>query len=417
MPQDPLLVDQIQLEPGSGDTLLIRRAADGSIEFVDAVVTGGITLQQLAGLQSVCGMKTVGKSGAGAQYTTIQAALDAVPAMAGPLEPYVILIGPGVYQETVNIVRDWVTLVGLGGVVIESAETTPNGPGAYHTVVVQADLGTIPKYTLLRDITVHNHHNNFACVRIVGAAASEVGDTGTWINNCDLQAVASGGNRQVWATSMNTLEVRGGSFTSSTAISSVLVQECARFVMDGVADVMAVQVDYDTGGTLPNTPGSYCRLHGCGDLGFTSTLNPPVSSTLVGAGSLVLSNCGRTGDVRFGGNRSFTVVGTNTGDLDLQDAVTVELVGSKRGTLTAAGGVTLEEPVQQGSVSFAAASSEAVALPATAPDTNYQVSLELDQAPAAQEVPWIAGKTTAGFTINFTGNQTLVASWTVRRAP
>ena len=172
MAQDPMLVDQLQIEPGAAGTRLIRRAADGSIEFLDAVVTGGITLQQLAGLQSVGGVLVVGKSGAGAEFSTIQAAADAVPVTAGPLEPYVILIGPGVYNETVNLVRDWVFLVGLGGAVLEPAEPVPNGPGAYHTVVIQEDLGTIPKHIVLRNLTIRNYHNSFACVRVFGGAGS-----------------------------------------------------------------------------------------------------------------------------------------------------------------------------------------------------------------------------------------------------
>lgn len=416
MPQDPLLVDQIQLEPGSGDTLMIRRAADGSIEFVDAVVTGGITVQGLAALP-ICGIKTVGKSGAGAQYTTIQAALDTVPVTSGPTEPHVLLIGPGVYQETINIVRDCVFLVGLGGVVIEAAETTPNGPGAYHTIVFQADLGTIPKNNALRNILVHNHHNNFACVRAVGGATSEVGETSILIDSCKLQAVGPGGNRQVWATSMNNLVVQGGTFQGSATTSSVLVQDCARFVMDGVSDVMQVQVDYDISGILPNMPGSFYRLHGCGDLGFGSTLSPTISSTLIGAGSMTVSNCGRTGAVRFGGDRSFTVAGTETGNMTLVDVVQVKLVGSRRGTLAAASGVVLDEPTQQGVVNFAAETAKAVTLPASAPDISYRVLLELEASPSNQEVPWISGKTASGFTINFSTIQSLSVGWVVRRSP
>jgi len=52
------------------------------------------------------GLLTVSATGAGAQHTTVQAALDCIPATSGPTEPYVVLIGPGVYNETINIVRD-----------------------------------------------------------------------------------------------------------------------------------------------------------------------------------------------------------------------------------------------------------------------------------------------------------------------
>ena len=70
MAQDPVLADQLQIEPGAAGTRLIYRAADGSLAFKDSLLTGGITLSQLAGLRSVANTLVVGKSGAGAAYTT-----------------------------------------------------------------------------------------------------------------------------------------------------------------------------------------------------------------------------------------------------------------------------------------------------------------------------------------------------------
>src|SRR3989344_4953294 len=132
MAQGPFLIDQIQIEPGSGQLLLIYRDATGSVAF------------QVAGLRTIGNVKVVGRSGAGAQYTTIQDALDTVPTSASATNPYIILVMPGRYDETVNIVRDGVRLVGLGQPEIRSAlEATPDAPGADHTAIVSAQLGTI----------------------------------------------------------------------------------------------------------------------------------------------------------------------------------------------------------------------------------------------------------------------------------
>jgi hypothetical protein len=415
MPQDPMLVDQLQIAPGEAGTRLIRRAADGSIEFLDAVVTGGITLQQLAGLQAVGGVKVVGKSGAGAEFPTIQSAVDTVPVTAGPLEPYVILIGPGVYAETIDIVRDWVFLIGLGGVVLEPLVTTPNAPGAYHTVVVQADLGTIPKHVVLRNLTIRNYHDNFACVRVFGSAGSEVGETGIDIDNCSLEATAPGGNRTVWASSVNFVNVKGGTFEHSNAISLTRAEECAGVTLMGVESVTGVQLDYDTGGTLPSLAGSTYLISSCPDLGLASTLSPQVRSTLLGAGALNLLNCGRAADVTVGGDQTLDVVGTALGALVLNDTTTATLTGSARSSVSAAAGATLAESYQSGQVSFVATMAQAVLLPTTHPDTNYRVVLEFNGPTASQDTAWITAKTTTGFTINFSFNQTLTVYWAVLR--
>ena len=128
MAQDPFLIDQIQIEPGSGQTLLVSRdAATGALRLQDAVTTGGILLHQLAGLRAIGNVYVVGKTGTGAEYTTIQSALDAVPSAASSANPYIVLVMPGIYTETVNIARDGVRLVGLGNPLIRSAlELTPD---------------------------------------------------------------------------------------------------------------------------------------------------------------------------------------------------------------------------------------------------------------------------------------------------
>ena len=48
MAQDAFKVDQLQVEPGSSGTRIIRRATDGSLEFVDPSNASGIKLATLA---------------------------------------------------------------------------------------------------------------------------------------------------------------------------------------------------------------------------------------------------------------------------------------------------------------------------------------------------------------------------------
>ena len=100
MPQSPLQVDAVQIEPGSGDTLTIARDSDGNLVFTDAALTGGSTLTELAGLGSITQVLVVGQEGAGAAYTSIQAAIDDVPATADEENPFAVLVMPGVYEAT-----------------------------------------------------------------------------------------------------------------------------------------------------------------------------------------------------------------------------------------------------------------------------------------------------------------------------
>jgi hypothetical protein len=103
MPQPPFLIDVLQVEPGSGDTLTVSRdSAGGALKFVDALLTSGVLLPSLVGLRNVTGVYIVGRAGDGAPYTTIQSALDAVPDSSSAAAPSLVLIMPGVYTENVS---------------------------------------------------------------------------------------------------------------------------------------------------------------------------------------------------------------------------------------------------------------------------------------------------------------------------
>jgi hypothetical protein len=415
MAQPPFLVDQIQIEPGSAGDRYIRRVADGSIEFVDAVVTGGITLSQLAGLRSIGNLLVVGKAGAGAEYSTVQAALDAIPATSSLTNPYFVLIGPGVYKETINIVRDGVHLFGFGAILQSQEEDNPNGPGAYHTIVIQAAIGTIPQWVTLNNLRIMNVHDNFAVIRIQGGAGSQVGEEAIRLVDCHLIAYAAAGNRPLQGNTVNRVVMQGGSMTGSDALSLLLMEDCAELTLSGVLDVPNLQFDYDTGNPLPNLAGSICRLSGCSQLGW-GTLAPQIQCDLIGAGHLDIIGCTGVPNITVSGDQTVAVRGSGVGDVNISGSTSLSLSGSQKGSTVISGGTaTMEEETQRGTVAFAAALSVSVTFQTPQPDALYTVGIETDARPTNDEVPWITNKTAAGFDVNFNTNQTLGVTWTVHR--
>lgn len=167
MPQPPFLVDELQIEPGSGDTLTISRdSTDGAMALVDAVVS--VLLPDLVGLRNVTGVYIVGRAGDGSPYTSIQDAIDAVPASSSASAPSLVLILSGLYTENVTIQKDGVYLVGVGGVTITN-------DGVSDTVEISAAIATTPQDILLRGLTIQNTSAAGACVRLLGADSFAAG--------------------------------------------------------------------------------------------------------------------------------------------------------------------------------------------------------------------------------------------------
>ena len=411
MPQNPLQVDALQIEPASGDTLTVsRNAADGSLKFVDAVVVAGIKLSELAGIQGVSNVFVVGKGGTGATYTTIQSALDAIPASSSDTSPNVILVCSGVYQENLTISRNGVHLVGLGEAVLQSAsESTPNTDAA-DTITIQEDGRTVPEQVILRNLHVTNSHNAQACVRVIGGADSDVGAVGVSIEDCNLTATGSGGY-PLRASSMNLLRVQGGGMGSSVATALCLVEEVAEFTLDGVDEVVALQLDYDNASAVkPSVLGSQYRVSNCTSVAAASSLGTPISSRLEGVGSLTLSNCGSVANLVMHGDRPLAVVGCALGSVTLNNTAAATLVGCSRGAIAGAG--TLSEAVQTGQASFLASASASVSFGVPHPDNNYVVSLEL----GVNALAIITNKAATGFDIEFPdGVQTTDVGWVAHR--
>lgn len=161
MAQNPLLIDQIDIEPGAAGTRRINKATDGSLQFRDPSVTA-VLLSALVGIRNITGLFVVGRAGDGSPYTTIQDALDAIPDTSSSDAPSVVLVGPGEYVENLTIEKDGVFLFGVGRPRITSATATP-------VVTIQDTALSTPESVVLQNLSIENTAAGGVCVSITGA--------------------------------------------------------------------------------------------------------------------------------------------------------------------------------------------------------------------------------------------------------
>jgi hypothetical protein len=385
-------VDGLQIEPGSGQTLTItRQSSNGALLFKDAVVTGGLTLSDLANLSQVTGVLVVGRAGTGAKYTTITSALAAVPANASLTNPYVILVLPGVYAEAITIEKAGVTIQGIGRVVIQPATVAA-------AVTVQAAVTTTPTSLTLRGLTLNQTNDGLACVNLVGGAGSTVGSDGINIEDCNL--VPSGvGCYTVYADTIDHVVLRNCWSADVPSTTSLRVAQCAGVMATGCV-LPAVQMDYSTAGSRPSDTTSTYVLSGCPSVGN-------VQSTLSGAGSLTIGGCPSVGNITMNGNRTLMVLNSSISDLALNGTTAATVWSSGRGDATGTG--TLEEERVSGVASLSSESTKAVTFDVDRPSDTYTVVLDVGVATAH----YAASKTTSGFTITFSAPVIATVNWTV----
>lgn len=226
MAQPPFLLDVLQIEPGSGQTITIsRNVADNTMKFVDAVISGGITLPELVGLRNVTGLFIVGVGGDGSPYTTIQEALDAIPNSSDANSPSLVLVLPGVYQENLSIQKDGVFLIGLGATVLND--------GASDTITISASTDVTPKNVTLSGLTIQNDQVAFACVKIIGADAFASGTvtvnaaplaTGDLVTINGVNLVGTAGNR---TSGSDNFSVSGGTVDAIAAEIAAAINDPA----------------------------------------------------------------------------------------------------------------------------------------------------------------------------------------------
>jgi len=391
MTQPPFQSDALQIEPSSGQTLKITRdAPTGSLRFQDAIITTGINLSDLAGLNAITGLLVVGRAGSGAKYLTIQSAINAIPSTASANNPYTILCFPGIYLENIVIDKDGIAIVGVGQASIVAVSGIP-------TVTIQAGVLTTPLTTLIEGMKIQTSFAGLECVLVQGGPGLTVGQSGVVLKDCNLAAKGVG-SYTCRANIVNSVSLYNCRSDESDPTAVLGVSQCASFLVSG-GSLPATQADFNSGGPTPFVPGSVYSFENCRSIG-------PLLSTLLGAGSLKVAGCLTVGNVTLNGNRTGLIQTSTVGNLSIGGTSAMTLVGSKRGTVIGTG--TLDEPSVSGSTPFVLSLSQPVVFTVPRPNANYSVYLDTGVLDPAV----VTGKTAAGFTIGFGIVQTTTVQWT-----
>lgn len=391
MAQPPFQADVLQIEPSSGQTLtLARDPATGSMVFKDALVTGGLTLSDLANLGTIGGVLVVGRSGTGAKYTTIQSAINAVPSSSSSTNPYVILIFPGVYTENVIIEKDGISLLGYGRVVIQPSTATD-------TITIRASVSTFPLRCNLRSLIVLQPNDGRSCVAITGGAGSTVGSLGITLEGC-LLAPTGVGSFTVYGDTVNSVVLSSCRSDGAAPTATLRFNQCASVrVSEGTHPL--VQVDYNSAGTLPSVVAS--------TYSFSFTTLGTTLVTLQGGTSVSMDGC-TVGPLTVNGNRTASLVNSTVGVLVLGGTTAATLTNTPRGSVSGTG--TMVETLTRGTSTFVAVDHVDVTLPVARPTNSYMVNLDAGLA----SIPWTTTKTTSGFTIQFAAPVSTAVLWSVQ---
>lgn len=204
MPQPPFRSDEIEIENADapvGPRLIGADENDGSMRFTDPFIPGGVNLTALAGLQQMNNTVVVSQTGIGASkdengdpITTIQGGLDAVPDSADVDNPWTVFVAPGLYVEDVYLVKDGVTLHGLGTCRLRNDT-------AVSTLRIREGVSTTPRRVMILTLRIENVSPGEACLDIGSAtfasgtltitAVPNIGDMAE-VGGVTLTAVANG---------------------------------------------------------------------------------------------------------------------------------------------------------------------------------------------------------------------------------
>jgi len=282
MAQPPFKTDVLQIEPAATGTRTISRdAVSGELRFVDPSFPSGVVLADLVGIQTIENTTVVG-TGGGAQFTTIQDALDALPTTGSATDPKVILLFPGTYTEKLTIEKDGVVLVGQGEVRIVNSDADPT----IH--IVQGDA-TVPRFVRLANLTVVAADAGSTCVFVDGSntfatgsltvvtAPLVAGDTLT-IGGVTLTGVAGGRT-----SGANNFNCTLGTTTALAAEITAAINDTANGFAAATVTAVLDGSDVDLTAVVPGATGNFIALS-------TNTVPPggvTVSgATLIGGGGL-----------------------------------------------------------------------------------------------------------------------------------
>lgn len=267
MPQLPFQVDGVQIEPGSGETLTItRESTDGSLKFIDAILTSGVLLQNLVGIRNIQSLFLVGQTNA--PYTTIQSALDAIPVTSSSALPSTILVMPGVYTENLEVQKDGVTIIGMGAKVINN--------GSSDTISISVSESVTPKKITLMNLEVECSENGKSCIKVVGAQNFASGDL--TVGTAPL-------------TPGNTITIGG---VLLTGVAGTRTSGLDNFsVSGGTAGTIATEI----AAALNDTNNSFAGTINATPLGAVVT----VKSNVAGSGGNSITLATNTGDITLSG--------------------------------------------------------------------------------------------------------------------
>lgn len=364
---------------GDGDSCV---SIDGSNTFAAGTVTVNTTL--VAGdtitiggllLTGVVGARTPGSD-------DFDASLGTVAALAAEIAAAV--------NDVANSFASTATATAALGVVTLTAAT----PGSAGNSITLAASSTPPGGFTLSGATLAGG----------GGTASEVGLAQIALLDCDLLATGTG-TRQLDISIANNIRVVGGSWAGSSSTSESFVSQAASFRLERVEWVNDIQAAYDDGSDQPLTTTSEFKIVDC-------TRVNDLLINFIGAGSTLLVNCPVVGGVVHNGDRTFTAMNCQMGDVLVEDTVAARFVNCTRGTLGGTGTPTLAESSLVLTSSLTAAASDSVVFDRPQPDGIYTVQVDVPVAGISGNV---TTRTTAGFTCTFTAPVTGTVFYTVLR--
>lgn len=388
-------VASISIDASITGSRSISSDVDGTMKFIDSEITSGVSLGNLAGLNSIDNLYPVG-AGYGCKYSTIQEAIDEVPVNSGIYVPATILVMPGLYEEDLTIETDGITIKGIGGVVIRSLTNVS-------TLTIKSSVTSTPKNIGIYGVRIENTRNGKSCIDITGGSASEVGLGGIMISECELYA-SGVGTHHLYAVSSNNIILKNNHLSGSSS-SLVRVEQCHSFLMDSVTGINHLQFGYDSTDPSPMTTGSSYIVYNseiCGNL----------VSTISGSGSLLISGsaCPSSvyGNMTFNGDMGVFINGCKMGGVTNNGSDLI-VSGSYLGSVSGTG--TYSDDKITGTVTFDTSASESVVFGVSLPDDEYSVFTEC----GIDAQVLISAKLDTGFTMGFSAPKTTTVDYVVVR--
>jgi len=112
---------------------------------------------------------------------------------------------------------------------------------------------------------------------------------------------------------VNSLFVRDCSFYSPNTNSKTIISDCSDVLLENVAGINDLQMDYNTGNDLPVSAVQSYTVRGCG-------IRKGFMSTLLGGSSLRMAGISEVGSLTLTGNRIMDVEVNSTGVIQVTDA-------------------------------------------------------------------------------------------------